>query len=80
MAYTSSGPRCDVCAEYILLEDVYRFEVTWIKGLLIAHEKCHGECANALAEGNAGIDKLPEGPLKKALLKYAEEIEEHGGV
>lgn len=64
MTITSSGPRCDICGDYILLDkSMNPFRVPGYDGMLICHDKCR-----PLVEGQRGqkmYDALPDGPLKK---------------
>ena len=62
MGLTSSGPICDVCGKYILLDTLHEFKVTGIKGTLI----CHTECKTALVDCQGDWRKLPEGRLRQA--------------
>ena len=71
MTQTSSGPVCDVCGEYILLEDVYIFGV---KGVGIDDRKlqCHKKCETVLKECKKWED-LPDGPLRRGWEKVMKE-------
>ena len=63
MGITSSGPICDVCGEYILLDPAMeQFKVTGIEGVLI----CHTKCKQTLIDCGSDWRKLPDGRLRKA--------------
>jgi hypothetical protein len=72
MSMTSSGPICDICGDYILLEPINFFSCKGIAKTLHAHDKC-----KLSVEAAAGDWKrLPDGPLRKAF----EQAEEQGKV
>ena len=70
MTITSSGLICDVCGEYILLDEAQPFSVKGINGMLHCHvgrigdRVCLQELEDALEAGD--WEKLPDGPLRKA--------------
>jgi len=64
MTITSSGPVCDICEKYILLEPMQNFKIQGIDSML----QCHDGCKPILVES---MDKkdwkiLPNGPLYRA--------------
>jgi hypothetical protein len=61
MTLTSSGPVCDVCGRYILLEPVHEFTANVTTAALHSH----GDCKR-LVEAASDWRELPEGPLKRA--------------
>jgi len=67
---TSSGTKCDVCGDYILLEDVHQIGFNVLKGRL----DCHKRCEEKMKEWSKGsmvpteaIPNLPDGPLKSEM-------------
>ena len=62
---TSSGPKCDVCGNYILPIDpdevVHSFGVSGIKETL----HCDNRCKEILNSIGNDWTKLPAGPLRK---------------
>jgi hypothetical protein len=62
MTITSSGPLCDVCGNYVLLETLHFFSVTGIEAELCCHERCK----QTLLDCGTEWGKLPAGPLRKA--------------
>jgi len=62
MSITSSGPLCDICGSYILLEpNLIAFSIPAIKGELHCHEKCKPVAANMY------VPNLPDAsPIKRA--------------
>ena len=66
MTITSSGPRCDVCGDYIfgLTPDdlIYPFSCTGIKQTL---HSCK-DCKKILLKIGSDWKRLPKGPLRKA--------------
>lgn len=70
MVITSSGTRCDICGNYILLQPVFELSINVISKRLHAHESCYEEMEE-WAKGDMRIvnamDRLPEGPLKEAV-------------
>ena len=69
MPYTQHGPICDVCGEYILLEGIESFSISVSEQRFICHEE---KCKPALAKVMKWTD-LPNGPLRRAFGKLAEE-------
>ena len=62
MTITSSGVVCDVCGEYILLEDCFAFSVRGCK----TEMHCHEGCKPVLIAAKDDWHKLPAGPLRRA--------------
>lgn len=62
MSITSSGPLCDICGDYILLDpQLIAFTVPSIKGELHCHDKCKPIAAQMY------VPDLPEkSPIKRA--------------
>jgi len=63
MTITSSGLRCDVCGNYILLSDYEGFDATGIDGELHCHVP---KCKQAIIDAGKDWTKLPAGPLRRA--------------
>ncbi len=62
MTITSSGPVCDVCGDYILLDkSTNQFTIRGIAQKL----HCHDKCKVALKTAGTDWKLLPEGPLRK---------------
>jgi len=78
MTITSSGPKCDVCGEYIfgLTPDdlMYPFSCTGIKQEL---HSCK-DCKKIIEEIGSDWAKLPEGPLKKVFTNNPDKKQEVG--
>lgn len=63
MTITSSGPVCDVCGKYILLDKTMEwFSVEGISGKLCCHMKCKPDLVYAI--DNKDWTLLPPGPLR----------------
>jgi len=61
---TSSGPLCDICNNYILLDkNRVWFKITGIFNKLCCHEKCKPILQEAIEKDDWKL--LPEGPLRK---------------
>jgi len=71
---TSSGVRCDVCGEYILLDNYQEFGVKGIEGTLHCHAST---CKKDLQAAAGDWEKLPAGPLREAF-ERAEVTTEEG--
>jgi len=62
MGLTSSGPVCDVCGEYILLDR----DMNWFKIAGFENDfSCHDKCKPLLLAAETWRD-LPAGPLRNA--------------
>lgn len=74
---TQSGPQCDVCGKFILLDrSINPFTIPGISGTLLAHDKC-----KVFVEGKRDWRQLPDGPLRKVFEEAhceQEEVEESG--
>ena len=61
---TPSGPMCDVCGKYILLDpSMETFAVQGITQALTCHTKCRPAVEDALKGTSWKL--LPDGPLRK---------------
>ena len=60
---TSSGVRCDVCGQFILLDKYQEFGVKGIAGTLHCHAST---CKKDLQAADGDWTKLPAGPLREA--------------
>lgn len=68
MTITSSGPICDVCGNYILLEPAIPFTLKGVdKQDLCCHESCGDIIRGACAIND--IDILPDGPIRRLFTK-----------
>jgi len=67
---TSSGPRCDLCGDFILPQErMDRFSVKGIEQELLCHtEPCGDDLVALLARGGPW-QELPSGPLREAFEK-----------
>lgn len=71
MTLTSSGPKCDVCGGFIILDkSINPFSVSGIGQTLHCHDRCKLEVMKAYLKSDWKI--LPEGPLKKAFQDHEE--------
>jgi hypothetical protein len=79
MTITSSGPRCDVCGEYILPIDpeelMHEFSVKGIDRIL----HCDNKCKAIMKAAGSDWTKLPDGPLRKAFEEAAAKADEKEG-
>lgn len=67
------GIRCDVCGEFIFIENAASFQLGGIEGTLTAHTRtrdCIGKMT-AAAEAN-DVTLLPDGPIRRAYEQQAE--------
>jgi hypothetical protein len=72
---TSSGPRCDVCGEYILPfldKSVNPFCITGIEGTLLCHDKCKLVVLEAMEKKDWKL--LPDGPIRQCFSDHAKEL------
>jgi len=76
---TSSGPLCDVCGEYILLElHLNWFSVPGIKTKMCCHQKCLPVLKAAIFREDWKM--LPKGPLRKVFEEQEENKKIYGEV
>lgn len=68
MTITSSGIKCDVCGDFILLAPATPFKMEGIKEQLHADPGCL-MVIQKLTHDNADWDALPKGPLRSAFEK-----------
>ncbi len=61
---TSSGTVCDLCGQYILLEEVYEFRVNVMDRTGHSHKDCE-QLLNKWAETNDYTVLPPESPIRK---------------
>ncbi|MFA6958558.1 MAG: hypothetical protein WC538_22035 [Thermoanaerobaculia bacterium] len=61
------GMRCDVCGEFILMENARPFELGFINGTLLAHTRSR-KCLDAMRAASEADDitMLPDGPIRRA--------------
>ncbi len=73
MTITSSGPVCDVCNKYILLEALQNFNINGIDQVM----QCHVSCKPILQEAMKKKDwrVLPEGPIRRAFAEHEKQLE-----
>lgn len=77
MTITSSGPKCDICGDFILpgmSESVNPFKCKGIKHMLHCHDDCKPKVVKALEAKDWKM--LPKGPLRTAFEK--DEDKRHG--
>lgn len=77
MSITSSGVICDVCGEYILLEEYHSFTLKGHKQQLHCHSS--GDCKDNLFKASDSGDwkLLPvESPIRMAYEKIDSQVEE----
>jgi hypothetical protein len=66
----SAGMRCDVCGEFILIENARSFTLGFIDGTLLAHTRSRN-CLDAIRAASEADDitLLPDGPIRRAYEK-----------
>jgi hypothetical protein len=70
----SSGVRCDVCGDLILLDRMQEFSVACIDQRLHCHTGDLGhDCKAQLKAAGTDWTKLPDGPLREFFEEHAEE-------
>lgn len=68
---TSSGPRCDVCGDPMLLDKSMNwFTVPGISQKLSCHDNCKPKLEFAISKENWKL--LPEGPLRRVFEEQGE--------
>ena len=72
---TNSGLKCDVCGQYILLENAIQFKVTGVAGTL----HCHHSCKQVFIDCGKDWRKLPDGPLRIAFEEVDKEVSDVDG-
>lgn len=72
MTITSSGVACDVCGQYIIMEDYLSFGVRGCKTEL----HCHKDCKSVIEAAIDDWHKLPAGPLRHMYDVAFKELEE----
>ncbi len=72
MTITSSGPICDVCDQYILLDTMETFAIKGIGETLHCHTKCRPIIEGVAIDND--WEKLPEGSIRRCFAAYTAKL------